>query len=94
MTAVTAPVTDVDKWTSGVKTYKYTVGVTSGSYNCVVDLPLYNSTSKPQAAITVPYAIAGDGSVSNAEVLKSIVALIASINKQIAALQKLILARR
>jgi hypothetical protein len=94
MTPVTLPVTDVDKWTSGVKTYKYTVGVTSGSYNCVVDLPLYNSTSKPQAAITVPYAIAGDGSVSNAEVLKSIVALIASINKQIAALQKLILARR
>jgi len=94
MTAVTTPVTDVDKWTSGVKTYKYTVGVTSGSYNCVVDLPLYNSTSKPQAAITVPYAIAGDGSVSNAEVLKSIVALIASINKQIEALQKLILARR
>jgi hypothetical protein len=94
MTAVTAPVTDVDKWTSGVKTYKYTVGVTSGSYNCVVDLPLYNSTSKPQAAITVPYTISGDGSVSNAEVLKSIVALIASINKQIAALQKLILARR
>jgi hypothetical protein len=34
-----------------------------------------------------------DGAVSNAEVLKSIVALIASINKQIAALQKLILKR-
>jgi hypothetical protein len=33
-------------------------------------------------------------SVTNAEVLKSIVALIASINKQIQALQKLILARR
>jgi hypothetical protein len=32
-------------------------------------------------------------SVSNAEVLKSIVALIASINKQIQALQKLILRR-
>jgi len=94
MTAVTAPVTDVDKFKSGVKTYKYAVGTTSGSYNCVVDLPLYNSSSTPQAAITVPYAIAGDGSVSNAEVLKSIVALIASINKQIAALQKLILARR
>jgi hypothetical protein len=94
MTAVTAPVTDVDKFKSGVKTYKYAVGTTSGSYNCVVDLPLYNSSSTPQAAITVAYAIASDGSVSNAEVLKSIVALIASINKQIAALQKLILARR
>jgi hypothetical protein len=34
-----------------------------------------------------------DSAVSNAEVLKSIVALIASINKQIAALQKLILKR-
>jgi hypothetical protein len=34
-----------------------------------------------------------DGAVSNAEVLSSIVALIASINKQIAALQKLILRR-
>jgi hypothetical protein len=33
-------------------------------------------------------------SVTNADVLKSIVALIASINKQIQALQKLILARR
>jgi hypothetical protein len=36
----------------------------------------------------------GTASVSNADVLKSIVALIASINKQIQALQKLILARR
>ena len=94
MTAVTAPVTNSDTWTSGVKTYKFAVGTTSGSYNCVVDLPLYNSSSKPQSAVTVAYAIAGDGSVSNADVLKSIVALIASINKQIQALQKLILARR
>jgi hypothetical protein len=94
MTPVTAPVTNSDTWKSGVKTYKYTVGVTSGSYNCVVDLPLYNSTSTPQAAVTVAYTVTGDGSVSNAQVLQSIVALIASINKQIQALQKLILARR
>ena len=94
MSVVTAPVNNSDTFTAGVKTYKYAVGTTAGSYNCVVDLPAWNSTSTPQAAITVPYTIAGDGSVSNAEVLKSIVALIASINKQIAALQKLILARR
>jgi len=93
MTAVTAPA-DANTFTAGVKTITYTVGTTAGSYNCVVDLPAWNSTSTPQAAITVPYTISGDGSVSNAEVLKSIVALIASINKQIAALQKLILARR
>ena len=93
MTAVTAPA-DANTFTAGVKTYKYAVGTTAGSYNCVVDLPKWNSTSAPQTAQTIAYTIAGDGSVSNAEVLKSIVALIASINKQIAALQKLILARR
>ena len=94
MTAVTAPVNNSDTFSTGVKTYKYAVGTTSGNYNCVVDLTAWNASSTPQAAITVPYTISGDGSVSNAEVLKSIVALIASINKQIAALQKLILARR
>jgi hypothetical protein len=94
MTAVTLPVTDADTWTSGVKTYKFTVGTTAGSYNCVVDLPLYNSASTPQAAQTIAYAIAGDGSASNSDVLKAIVSLIASINKQIAALQKALLARR
>jgi len=93
MTAVTTPV-DANTFTAGVATVKYAVGTTAGSYNCVVDLPKWNSTSAPQTAQTIAYTIAGDGSVSNAEVLKSIVALIASINKQIAALQKLILARR
>jgi hypothetical protein len=94
MTAVTLPVTDADTWTSGVKTYKFTVGTTAGSYNCVVDLPLYNSAATPQTAQTIAYAIAGDGSASNSDVLKAIVSLIASINKQIAALQKALLARR
>ena len=93
MVAVSTPL-DANLFTAGVATYKYAVGTTAGSYNCVVDLPKWNATSTPQAAQTIAYTIAGDGSVSNAEVLKSIVALIASINKQIAALQKLILARR
>jgi hypothetical protein len=93
MTAVTTPV-DANTFTAGVATVKYAVGTTAGSYNCVVDLPKWNSTSAPQTAQTVAYTIASDGSVSNAQVLQSIVALIASINKQIQALQKLILARR
>jgi hypothetical protein len=60
----------------------------------VVDLPEFNSASKPQAAVTAAYKIAATtATVSNADVLKSIVALIASINKQIQALQKLILKR-
>jgi len=88
MTAVTAPVNNSDTFSSGVKTYKYAVGTTAGSYNCVVDLAAWNSASTPQAAITIPYTIQGDGSISNAEVLASIVKLIAAINKQIAALQK------
>jgi hypothetical protein len=47
-----------------------------------------------QTKITIPYSVkASSSTVTNAEVLKSIVALIASINKQIQALQKLILKR-
>jgi len=55
----------------------------------VVDLPKFNDSTKPQAAVTVAYTIkASSASVTNAEVLSAIVQLIASINKQIAALQK------
>ncbi len=92
MTAVVTP-TAVDKFTGGSKSYKFIVGSTEGSYNMVVNLPLWNYTGGPQA-LTVAYKIAsGTATVSNADVLKSIVALIASINKQIQALQKLILKR-
>ena len=43
-------------------------------------------------AVTVPYSIKGSSTaVTNADVLKAIVSLIASINKQIAALQKALL---
>jgi len=73
---------------AGVKTCTYAVGNTAGSYSWSVAL----TTATDQAPVTgVVKNI--DGAVSNAEVLKSIVALIASINKQIAALQKLILKR-
>jgi hypothetical protein len=58
----------------------------------IVDLPAYVSTD---SAKTVAYSIIdASGSVTNAQILQSIVALIATINKQIAALQKLILARK
>jgi hypothetical protein len=81
---------------NGVATFKFTVGgntaVTAGSYNALVDYPtLTAANAKIQ---TVAYKVStGDTGVTNAEVLKSIVALIASINKQIQALQKLILKR-
>jgi len=94
MTAVSAPVS-TDTFLGGSKSYRFVVGSTTGSYNMVVDLPFWNATSTVgQTAVTVAYKIASSTTeVSNAEVLKSIVALIASINKQIQALQKLILKR-
>jgi hypothetical protein len=92
LTAVTAP-TSTDKFAAGKKTYKYVVGSTAGSYQLSVDLPKFNNTTYAQTAVTAPYKIASSGGVTNEEVLKSIVALIASINKQIQALQKLILKR-
>jgi hypothetical protein len=75
--------------------YTYTVGTTSGvtdgKYNAVVSFPTLNTLGENQ---TVAYAISsGSSGVSNADVLKAIVSLIASINKQIAALQKALLRR-
>ena len=68
-------------------------GVVDGSYNAIVSFPTINSAKGSNQ--TVAYKVSsGSTAVSNADVLKSIVALIASINKQIQALQKLILARR
>jgi len=85
LTAVAAP-TSADTFAQGVKTYKFTVGNVNGSYNLIVDLPAYVATD---SAKTVSYKIA-DGAISNAEVLNGIVALIASITKQIEQLQLMI----
>ena len=91
MTMITAP-TGGDKFSSaaGVKTYTLTVGTTEGAF--VGSFKIAGATDT--SAKTVQYKIASStATVSNADVLKSIVALIASINKQIQALQKLILKR-
>ena len=73
---------------------KFTVGPTEGAYNLVVDLPSYPDAAGKNQAQTVSYSVKSASSdTSFAEVLKSVVALIASINKQIQALQKLILRR-
>jgi hypothetical protein len=93
--ATTAALLNAIKFTNGVAKFKFTVGATEGSYNLVVDLPAYPTAAGANQAQTVSYKVASaTGTVSNAQVLQSIVALIASINKQIQALQKLILARR
>ena len=96
MTAVSsASATSVTK-ADGSLALTYTVGLASaaatpGTYAGVVTFtdPALGTTQ------ALKYSIVDQaGTVSNAEVLKSIVALIASINKQIQALQKLILQRR
>jgi hypothetical protein len=74
---------------AGIKKCVYAAGNTDGSYSFSVDL----NTTPDQSAVVGSLKIAGASGVTNAEVLKSIVALIASINKQIQALQKLILKR-
>ena len=77
--------------TAGVKTCKFSADNAEGAYAWSVDL-----TTSPvnQSAVTGSAVVkASTATVSNADVLKSIVALIASINKQIQALQKLILKR-
>jgi hypothetical protein len=82
---------------NGKKTYTFSVGtasgLTAGKYNAVIDY--YAMVAAGATKPTVQYSVtSGADTTTNADVLKSIVALIASINKQIQALQKLILAKR
>ena len=89
MTAVTAPTT-ADKFSSaaGAKKYTFSVGTSEGAF--VGTFKIAGATDT--AAKTVQYKVAAaSGAVSMADVLKAIVSLIASINKQIAALQKALL---
>jgi hypothetical protein len=95
MTAVSSFAGVVAGKNDGTRTYTFTVGgssaVTAGSYVAIVEYASLLAGTKQTPAYKVS---TGSSDVSNAEVLKSIVALIASINKQIQALQKLILQRR
>jgi len=81
----------------GTKTYTFTVGttsgVTAGTYTSIIDFSALTAVAATKATPTYTIVTGGD-TTTNADVLKSIVALIASINKQIQALQKLILQRR
>ena len=75
----------------GKKAYSIITTQTAGSYQAVVTIPTLNGGIGETQ--TVSFTVASAPGVTNAEVLKSIVSLIASINKQIQALQKLILRR-
>jgi hypothetical protein len=75
----------------GVKTCKFAAGNTEGAYSFNLDL---DTTTAQAATVGALKIVASSATVSNAQVLQSIVALIASINKQIQALQALILKKK
>jgi hypothetical protein len=85
---------------TGTITQQYVVGSTTGDFVAVVVpaaslVTASTAAGATQANLSIAYKIAtGTTSVTNEQVLASIVSLIASINKQIVALQKLILQRR
>jgi len=87
--------TDKPSGVTGQKTYQFTVGTTEGDFIAVI-VPTEVKENNPlgQANISAPYSVkATTTATSNADVLKAIVSLIASINKQIAALQRALLRR-
>jgi len=81
---------------NGTRSYTYTVGtttgLTAGTYNGLIEFASLTALGGTTQTVTYKVSSGGD-TTTNADVLKSIVALIASINKQIQALQKLILKR-
>jgi hypothetical protein len=90
LTAVTAPSSaDLFNSAAGSKKYTFSVGTSEGAFVGTFKLTGTTDTS----AKTIQYKVAGSAGVTNADVLKAIVSLIASINKQIAALQKALLKR-
>ena len=84
--SLTAVIAGTELFTKGKRTVQAQM-TTAGKFNTVVTI-----AGSVNTTATTGYAVT-DGGVSNAQVLQSIVALIASINKQIQALQKLILKR-
>jgi hypothetical protein len=81
--------------TDGNVVYKWTVGgtataATAGTYTGIISYAGLTAASPATVTYTITNA---SNDVTFTEVLKSVVALIASINKQIQALQKLILKR-
>ena len=95
MTIIGAAISSADVFTSGVKTYKYRVDQNEGNFVGQAQVTAATGAATAETTVkTLQYSVKQSGTVvTNADVLKSIVSLIASINKQIRALQKLILKR-
>jgi trimeric autotransporter adhesin len=95
-TAVT-PIAAADKpsYSTGQVTYDYVVGTTEGDFVAVIVPTEVKENNALATNISLAYSVKSTSTaVSNADVLKAIVSLIASINKQIAALQKALLKKK
>jgi hypothetical protein len=95
--SATDSATNLPSKSDGTRTYTFSVGTaggaTTGNYTAIIDFPSLTGVAAVKA--TPSYKIStGTDDVAFTEVLKSVVALIASINRQIQALQKLILQRK
>jgi len=88
LTAVGSACSATSYTLGGKFTCKYGVGNTAGSYAYSTDLTTVTAQSASVGSVKI---VESTAAVSNADVLKAIVSLIASINKQIAALQKALL---
>jgi len=87
MTQVGSTSISSNTFTAGTKSYTFQV-TAGGAFNVVATLPAGTTTKSATSGYTV-----ASGDVQMSEVLKAIVSLIASINKQIRALQKALLKR-
>jgi hypothetical protein len=95
--SATDSATNLPSKSDGTRTYTFSVGTaggaTTGAYTAIIDFTSLTAVAAVKATPTYKIST-GTDDVAFAEVLKSVVALIASINKQIQALQKLILQRK
>jgi hypothetical protein len=98
--AAVTPINPASTTASGITgnvVLEFVVGTTTGDFVAVIvpSATLVTASASAQKNLSVAYKVATTGTtVTNEQVLASIVSLIASINKQIVALQKLILQRR
>jgi hypothetical protein len=91
MTPIGSAAASTDEFSGGVKTYKFRVDQNLGSFVGQAKITAATDTS----AKTLQYKIgSSDTGTSLNDVLKAMVSLIASINKQIAALQKALLKKK
>jgi len=93
-TEITSQTATVVNKANGSRQYVYSVGTSTGLTAGTYVASISYSSLVASTTQTPTYKVStGGDTTTNADVLKSIVALIASINKQIQALQKLILKR-